>query len=103
MCASDGFNYADECLIRLQSCRAQKPIWVVQKGSCPDSGEPGASGTEIPMRRWTGIDYTEPGGDESYIDNHNNYGGKKVHPMGRSRRVISHPNFKMQMSAHRLQ
>lgn len=39
VCGSDGFTYESECLVRLQSCRDQKPIWVVHKGPCPDSGK----------------------------------------------------------------
>ncbi|XP_035709385.1 agrin isoform X4 [Folsomia candida] len=62
VCGSDGFTYESECLVRLQSCRDQKPIWVVHKGPCPDSSE--SDGTESPIRRWTGMNYfTEPGDD----------------------------------------
>ncbi|CAG7786347.1 unnamed protein product [Allacma fusca] len=61
ICASDAFTYESECLVRLQSCRSQKPIWVAHKGPCLDSSE--SFGTESPIRRWTGLHYTEPGDD----------------------------------------
>ncbi|CAL8148206.1 unnamed protein product [Orchesella dallaii] len=63
VCASDGRTYDSDCLVTLESCQAQKPIWVVHKGPCAAASTGESGGTESPMRRWTGLHYTEPGDD----------------------------------------
>jgi hypothetical protein len=46
--------------------------------------------TEVPMRRWTGIDFTEPDEEEFNGDGHRNRGGKRVSSPGmKSTRHIS--------------
>ena len=38
VCASDGNTYRSECHLRQHSCRIQKEMKIVNRGSCPGNG-----------------------------------------------------------------